>query len=151
MVMYGVEIIKNQEVWLFHPHCVIHPCLTCINPYHVIHPCIINPYHVIHLCLINPYHVIHPDLICVTNAFLECSNRGMWQVPRTIVPGPSDILPFFSQLPILFPYGETYGFCGAHYKRESNFSYLDCYTPNYFERLWWSVWQVAMMGGSTGT
>ena len=45
------------------------------------------------------------------------------------VPGPFDICHFFTQLPILYTYIETYGFLGAHHKRGSNFSYLDCYTP----------------------
>ena len=50
------------------------------------------------------------------------------------VPGPFDICHFFTQLTILFTYIETYGFWGSHYKRRSNFSYLDCYTPKLFWR-----------------
>ena len=42
---------------------------------------------------------------------------------------PFDICHFFSQLTILFTFIESYGFWGAHYKRRSNFSYIDCYTP----------------------
>ena len=48
------------------------------------------------------------------------------------VPGPFDICHFFTQLTILFTYIETYGFWGSRYKRRSNFSYLDCYTPKLF-------------------
>ena len=50
------------------------------------------------------------------------------------VPGPFDICHFFTQLTILFMYIETYGFWGSRYKRRSNFSYLDCYTPKLFWR-----------------
>ena len=45
------------------------------------------------------------------------------------IPGPFDICHFCTQLTILFTYIETYGFCGSRYKRRSNFSYIDCYTP----------------------
>ena len=45
------------------------------------------------------------------------------------VAGPFDICHFFTQLTILFTFIETYGFWGARYKRRSNFSYIDCYTP----------------------
>ena len=48
------------------------------------------------------------------------------------VPGHFDICHFFTQLTILFTFIETYGFLGARYKRRSNCSYLDCYTPNYY-------------------
>ena len=43
--------------------------------------------------------------------------------------GPFDICHFFTQLTILFTYIETYGFWGSRYKRRSNFSYINCYTP----------------------
>ena len=45
------------------------------------------------------------------------------------VSGPFDICHFFTQLTILFTYIDIYGFWGSRYKRRSNFSYLDCYTP----------------------
>ena len=45
------------------------------------------------------------------------------------VPGPIDICHFFTQLTILFMYIEIHGLWGFRYKRRSNFSYLDCYTP----------------------
>ena len=45
------------------------------------------------------------------------------------VPGPFDICHFWTQLTILFTYIEIYGFWGSRYKRRSNFSFLDCYTP----------------------
>ena len=49
--------------------------------------------------------------------------------PRWLkVPGPLDIGPFLTQFPILFAYIDIYGFWGARYKREYNFSYLDCYS-----------------------
>ena len=48
--------------------------------------------------------------------------------------GPFDICHLFTQLTILFTYIETYGFWGSCYKRRSNFSYLDCYTPKLFWR-----------------
>ena len=48
------------------------------------------------------------------------------------VPGHLDIWPFFTQLPIQFTYIDIYGFWGAPYKRGSNFSYIDCCTPNCF-------------------
>ena len=67
------------------------------------------------------------------------------------VPGPFDICHFFTQLTILFTYIETYGCWGSRYKRRSNFSYLDCYTPTLFWRPRWGMWQVPRMGESTGT
>ena len=63
------------------------------------------------------------------------------------VPGPFDILPFFTQFPILF----TYRFWGSRYKRGSNYSYLDCYTPKLFWQPWWGMWKEPRMGESTGT
>ena len=45
------------------------------------------------------------------------------------VPGPFDICHFFTHLTISFRYIETYGFWVARYKRRSNFSFIDCYTP----------------------
>ena len=55
--------------------------------------------------------------------------------PRWLkIPGPLDIGPFLTQFPILFAYIDIYGFWGARYKRGSNFSYLDCYTPKLFWR-----------------
>ena len=67
------------------------------------------------------------------------------------VPGPLDIGPFLTQFPILFVYIDIYGFWGARYKRGSNFSYLDCYTPKLFWRPRWDMWQVPKMAESTGT
>ena len=67
------------------------------------------------------------------------------------VPGPFDICHFITQLTILFMYIETYGFWGSRYKRRSNFSYLDCYTPKLLWRPRWGMWQVPRMGESTGT
>ena len=67
------------------------------------------------------------------------------------VPGPFDICHFFTQLSIIFTYIETYGFWGSRYKRRSNFSYLDCYTPKLFWRPRWGMWQALRMGESTGT
>ena len=67
------------------------------------------------------------------------------------VPWPFDICHFFTQLTILFTYIETYGFWGARYKRRSNFSYIDCYTPTLLWRPRWDMWQVPRMGESTGT
>ena len=67
------------------------------------------------------------------------------------VPGPFDICHFFTQLTILFTYIETYGFWGSRYKRRSNFSYLDCYTPKLFWRPRLGMWQAPRMGESTGT
>ena len=57
------------------------------------------------------------------------------------VPGPFDIRHFFTQLTILFTYIETYGFWGSRYKRRSNFSYVDCYTPQLLWRPRWGTWQ----------
>ena len=45
------------------------------------------------------------------------------------VPGPFDVCHFWTQLIILFTFIETYGFWGSRYKRRSNFSCIDCYTP----------------------
>ena len=67
------------------------------------------------------------------------------------VPGPFDICHFLTQLTILFTFIEIYGFWGSRYKRRSNFSYLDCYTPKLFWRPRWGMWQVPRMGESTGT
>ena len=67
------------------------------------------------------------------------------------VPGHLDIWPFFTQLPIICTYIDIYGFRGAPYKRGPNFSFLDCYTPKLFWWSRWDVWQVRMMGESTGT
>ena len=50
------------------------------------------------------------------------------------VPGPFDISHFCTQLTILITYIEPYGLWGAHYKRRSNFSYIDCYTLELFWR-----------------
>ena len=62
------------------------------------------------------------------------------------VPGPFNIVHFVTQLTILFTYIERYGFLGARYKRGSNFSYLDCYTPKLLWRPRWVMWQVPRMG-----
>ena len=54
--------------------------------------------------------------------------------PRWLkVPGPLDIGPFLTQLPILFTYIDIYGFWGP-IKKGYNFSYLDCYIPKLFWR-----------------
>ena len=66
-------------------------------------------------------------------------------------PGPFDICHFSTQLTILFTFIETYGFWGSRYKRRSNFSYIDCYTPKLLWRSRWGMWQVPRMGESTGT
>ena len=50
------------------------------------------------------------------------------------VAGPTDICHLFTQLTIIFTYIETYGFWWPRYKRRSNFSYVDCYTPKLFWR-----------------
>ena len=72
--------------------------------------------------------------------------------PRWVkVPGPFDIWPFFTQFPILFTYIDIYRFCGSRYKRWSNYSYLDCYTPKLFWQPWWGMWKEPRMGESTGT
>ena len=72
--------------------------------------------------------------------------------PRWLkVPGPLDIGPFLTQFPILFAYIDIHGFWGARYKRGSNFSYLDCYTPKLFWRPRWDMWQVPKIAESTGT
>ena len=67
------------------------------------------------------------------------------------VPGPFDICHFWTQLTILFTFIETYGFWGSRYKRRSNFSYIDCYTPKLLWRPRLGMWQVPRMGESTGT
>ena len=67
------------------------------------------------------------------------------------VPGALHILPFLTQLHILFTYIDIYRFWGSRYKRGSNFNYLDCYTPELF---WWPRWGVSLVPKiceSTGT
>ena len=59
-----------------------------------------------------------------------CGKHSGW----VKVPGPFDICHFFTQLTILSTFIEIYGFWGSRYKRRSNFSYLDCYTPKLFWR-----------------
>ena len=60
----------------------------------------------------------------------------------------------FWYLPLLDPaHYSTYVFGGGggRYKRRSNFSYIDCYTPTLFWRPRWGMWQVPRMGTVTPT
>ena len=89
---------------------------------------------------------------CYTPKLLWRPRWGMWQVPRM---GESNGTFWYLQLldPAhysIYVYWE-YGFWGSRYKRRSNFSYIDCYTPILLWRPRWGMWQVPRMGESNGT
>ena len=91
------------------------------------------------------------SIITLQNCFGDLGEM-CGKYPRWLkVPGPLDIGPFLTQLPIIFVYIDIYGFWGARYKRGYNFSYFDCYTPKLFWQPRWDMWQVPKMAESTGT
>ena len=92
-------------------------------------------------------------LDCYTPKLFWWPRWDMWQVPKMAEStGTSWYWTLFDPVPYsIRVYWYIYGFWGAHYKRGSNFSYLDCYTPKLFWRPRWDMWQVPKMAESTGT
>ena len=91
------------------------------------------------------------SIVTLQNCFWR-PRWDMWQVPKMAEStGTSWYWTLFDPVPYSIYIYWYIWVLGARYKRGSNLSYLDCYSPKLFWRPRWDMWQVPKMADSTGT